>query len=127
MQSILDIAAYNQIKAYAKFHRIYLLKKERLLSCRGTVFGQTKVQSSPGKSEEIEKLVDLRKQIEKSFKTVIECLNAVAGEYQEQVLNLTLGDDFSVNDRTMLEAILSDLIETVKIKTYGELVEYEKK
>ena len=127
MQSILDIAVYNQIKAYAKFHRIYLLKKERLLSCRGTVFGQTKVQSSPGKSEEIEKIVDLRKQIEKSFKTVIECLNAVAGEHQEQVLNLTLGDDFSVNDRTMLEVILSDLIETVKIKTYGELVEYEKK
>ena len=127
MQSVLDAAVYNQIKAYAKFNRIYLLKRERLLSCGGTVFDQTKVQSSPGKSEEIEKLVDLRKQIEKSFKTVIECLNAVAGEHQEHVLNLTLGDDFSVNDRAMLEAILRDLIEMVKIKTYGELVEYEKK
>ena len=127
MRSVLDTAVYNQIKAYAKFNRIYLLKRERLLSCGGAVFEQTKVQSSPGKSEEIEKLVDLRKQIEKSFKTVIECLNAVAGEHQEHVLNLTLGDDFSVNDRAMLEAILRDLIEMVKIKTYGELVEYEKK
>ena len=126
MQSVLDAAVYNQIKAYAKFNRIYLLKRERLLSCGGTAFEQTKVQSSPGKSEEIEKLVDLRKQIEKSFKTVIECLNAVAGEHQEHVLNLTLGVDFYVNDRTMLEEILSDLIEMVKIKTYGELVEYEK-
>ena len=127
MRSVLDTAVYNQIKAYAKFNRIYLLKRERLLSCGGAGFEQTKVQSSPGKSEEIEKLVDLRKQIEKSFKTVIECLNAVAGEHQEHVLNLTLGDDFSVNDRAMLEAILRDLIEMVKIKTYGELVEYEKK
>ena len=51
MQSILDAAVYNQIRAYAKFNRIYLLEKERLLSVKGVVYERAKVQNTPGRSE----------------------------------------------------------------------------
>ena len=94
MQSILDAAVYNQVRAYAKFNRIYLLEKERLLSGKGVVYGRAKVQSTPGRSEAIEKLVDLERQIQKSFKDIIECLNAVDDEYQDKILNLVLGEEF---------------------------------
>ena len=53
MQSILDAAVYNQIRAYAKFNRIYLLEKERLLSGKSVVYERAKVQSTPGRSEAI--------------------------------------------------------------------------
>ena len=130
MQSILDAAVYNQIRAYAKFNRIYLLEKERLLSVKGVVYERAKVQNTPGRSEAIEKLVDLERQIQKSFKDIIECLNAVDDEYQDKILNLVLGEEFlSFEDRKILESILDNLdnlAEAVKIKIDGELVNYEK-
>lgn len=128
MKSILEQAVYNNIRAYCKYMRIYEIKKEYVLSSKAMDYTKAKVQNTSVGSYSIEEFVDLKKQIDKSFKVIIDCMKLIPEEYHKKIIDFINGrmDFCDLEDRKNTEKYLSDLIDNVKEKVYGELLKYER-